>query len=106
MDTDEATVESPLLAANSSGAGDEKAAPAVRSGEVPPLADCFSARPETVPGLADALVPGRPIVLTGPEARRHLYDWPGGTGETQLAAYLALPGQRFEAILQKVTPFN
>src|SRR5215831_11935151 len=85
----EAAVESPLLAANSSGAGDEKAAAAVRSGEVPSLADCFSTRPETVPGLADALAPGRPIVLTGPEARRHLYDWPGGTGKTQLAAYLA-----------------
>ena len=82
-------MESQLLAGNSSGAGDEKAAAAVRSGEVPPLADCFSTRPETVPGLADALVPGRPIVLTGPEARRHQYDWPGGTGKTQLAAYLA-----------------
>ena len=66
-----------------------KPPPAVRSGEVPPLADCFSTRPETVPGLADALVPGRPVVLTAPEARRHLYDWPGGTGKTQLAAYLA-----------------
>ncbi len=62
---------------------------AVRSGEVPPLADCFSTRPETAPGLADALVPGRAIVLTGPEARRHQYDWPGGTGKTQLAVYLA-----------------
>lgn len=57
MGAGEAAVESPLLAANSSGAGAEKAAPAVRSGEVPPLADCFSTRPETVPGLADALVP-------------------------------------------------
>ena len=82
-------MEGQLLAGNSSGAGDEKAAAAVRSGEVPPLADCFSTRPETVPGLADALVPGRPIVLTGPETRRHQYDWPGGTGKTQLAAYLA-----------------
>ena len=82
-------MESPLLAADSSGAGDEKAATAVRSGEVPPLADCFSTRPETVPGLADALVPGRPVILTGPEARRHQYDWPGGTGKTQLAVYLA-----------------
>ena len=62
-------MESPLLAANSSGAGDEKAATAIRSGVVPPLAECFCTRPETVPGLADALVPGRPIILTGPEAR-------------------------------------
>ena len=82
-------MESPLLAANSSGAGDEKTATAIRSGEVPPLADSFSTRPETVPGLADALVPGRLIILTGPEARRHQYDWPGGTGKTQLAVYLA-----------------
>ena len=82
-------MESQLLAANSSGAGDEKAAPAVRSGAVPPLADSFSTRPETAPGLADALAPGRLVVLTGPEARRHRYDWPGGTGKTQLAAYLA-----------------
>jgi len=89
MGTDEATVESPLLAADSSGAGDERAALAVRSGAVPPLADSFSARPETAPGLADALLPGRLIVLTGPEARRQRYDWPGGTGKTQLAAYLA-----------------
>ena len=89
MGAGETTVESPLLAADSSGAGDEKAAAAIRSGEVPPLAGCFSTRPETVPGLADALVPGRPIILTGPEARRHQYDWPGGTGKTQLAVYLA-----------------
>jgi tetratricopeptide (TPR) repeat protein len=89
MGAGEATVESHLLAADSSGAGDEKAVAMVRSGEVPPLADCFSTRPETVPGLADALVPGRPVVLTGPESRRHQYVWPGGTGKTQLAVYLA-----------------
>ena len=89
MGAGEATVESHLLAADSSGAGDEKAVTMVRSGEVPPLADCFSTRPETVPGLAGALVPGRPVVLTGPESRRHQYDWPGGTGKTQLAVYLA-----------------
>jgi len=82
-------VESPLLAAGSAGSSDQKAGPGIRSGEVPPLADCFSARPETAPGIAGALAPGRPLVLTGPEAQRQLYDWPGGTGKTQLAAYLA-----------------
>src|SRR5262249_46242525 len=81
--------ESPLLAANSSGEGDENPVTAIRSGEVPPLAECFSTRPETVPGLADALVPGRRIIRPGPEARRHQYDWPGGTGKPQLAVYLA-----------------
>jgi hypothetical protein len=82
-------VESPLLAAGSAGSSDQKAAQGIRSGDVPPLADCFSARPETAPGVAGALAPGRLVVLTGPEVRRQLYDWPGGTGKTQLAAYLA-----------------
>jgi tetratricopeptide (TPR) repeat protein len=35
----------------------------VRSGSVPPLADGFSARPETAPGLAAALVPGATVAL-------------------------------------------
>ena len=82
-------MESPLLAAGSAGSSDQKAAQGIRSGDVPPLADCFSARPETAPGVAGALAPGRLVVLTGPEVRRQLYDWPGGTGKTQLAAYLA-----------------
>ena len=82
-------MDSQLLAAKSVGAGGQQVAPGVRSGAVPPLADCFSARPETGAGLVDALVPGQVVVLTGPEVRRQLYDWPGGTGKTQLAAYLA-----------------
>jgi len=82
-------VESQLLAAGPAPAGDRKPATAIRSGEVPPLADCFSPRPETAPGLADALAPGRLVALTGPEVRRQLYDWPGGTGKTQLAVHLA-----------------
>jgi tetratricopeptide (TPR) repeat protein len=82
-------VDSELLPARPAGAGDRRVVPAVRSGSVPPLADCFSARPETGPGLADALAPGRLVALTGPEARQRLYDWPGGTGKTQLAACLA-----------------
>ena len=85
----EAAVDSQLLAAKSVGAGDQQVAPEARSGAVPPLADCFSARPETGAGLVDALAPGQVVVLTGPEVRRQLYDWPGGTGKTQLAAYLA-----------------
>jgi tetratricopeptide (TPR) repeat protein len=82
-------VESQLLAANSAGSGDHQAASPIRSGEVPPLADCFSARPETSPRLGEALAQGRAVALTAPEARRQLYDWPGGTGKTQLAAYHA-----------------
>jgi tetratricopeptide (TPR) repeat protein len=82
-------VESQLLAAKSVGAGDPRGTRAVRSGAVPPLAECFSARPETAPALADAMAPGGIIALTGPEVRRQLYDWPGGTGKTQLAVHLA-----------------
>jgi tetratricopeptide (TPR) repeat protein len=56
---------------------------------VPPLADCFSARPETGPGPVGELVPGRFAVLTTPDPPGSLHDWPGGTGKTQLAAFAA-----------------
>ena len=82
-------MDSPLLAAKSAGAGDQQATPALRSGAVPPLADCFSTRPETRPGPLGALAPGRVVALTGPAVRQQRHDWPGGTGKTQLAAYLA-----------------
>ena len=58
----------------------------VQTGAVPALADGFVTRPETVPGLAEALVPGAMVVLA---------DGPGGPGlaeacgKTQLAAFLA-----------------
>ena len=57
-----------------------------QTGAVPALADGFVTRPETVPGLAEALVPGAMVVLA---------DGPGGPGlaeacgKTQLAAFLA-----------------
>jgi tetratricopeptide (TPR) repeat protein len=85
----EVAVDSPLPAAKPAGAGDQRAAPALRSGAVPPLADCFSTRPETRPGPLGTLAPGRVVALTGPAVWQQRYDWPGGTGKTQLAAYLA-----------------
>lgn len=64
----------------------------VRSGAVPPLADVFSTRPETVPGLSAALEPGATVVLVparakgaGAGAKGH----PGPTGKTQLAVAAA-----------------
>ena len=62
----------------------------VRSGASPPLADVFSARPETAPGLKAALVPGTAVVLVP----RHVAaggarSWLGSSGKTQLAAYVA-----------------
>ena len=72
------------------GAPGGQAGARVRSGAVPPLADCFSARPETGPGPVAMLAPGQTVVLTAlgmPPDPAH--DWPGGTGKTQLAAFLA-----------------
>lgn len=63
----------------------------VRSGAVPPLADVFSARSETVPNLSAALAPGATVVLApalaggGAQAKGR----PGATGKTQLAVAAA-----------------
>jgi tetratricopeptide (TPR) repeat protein len=86
----ELAVDSRLLAVTGDRARDREYASPVRAGAVPPLADGFSTRPETGAGLAETLEPGQIMALTGPEVRApQLYDWPGGTGKTQLAVYLA-----------------
>jgi tetratricopeptide (TPR) repeat protein len=67
---------------------------------VPALADAFTARPETAPGLAAALpagaavalVPARPAApaaATGPLAAPDAQDWGRSSGKTQLAAAFA-----------------
>ena len=62
----------------------------VRSGLVPPVAEGFVARTETVPGLEAALAPGATVALvTGLETAGGRQDWPGPCGKTQLAAYVA-----------------
>ena len=61
----------------------------VRSGLVPPLAEGFIARTETVPGLEAALVPGAVVALVPGTAAGGVRDWPGSCGKTQLAVYLA-----------------
>jgi tetratricopeptide (TPR) repeat protein len=62
----------------------------VIGGVVPAPADCFTPRPQTGPGPLDALPLGQWLVLTAPaEQPKPAYDWPGGTGRTQLAAHLA-----------------
>jgi tetratricopeptide (TPR) repeat protein len=52
---------------------------------VPGLADGFSARPETVPGLAAALPAGAGVALV-PDRAAAGADWPRSSGKTQLAA--------------------
>jgi len=62
----------------------------VVSGAVPRLADGFSARLETAPGLGTALVPGAAVVLVpGQTAGEGSRDWLGSCGKTQLAVYFA-----------------
>lgn len=61
----------------------------VRSGLVPPLADAFSARPETAPGLVPALAPGAVVILEPGRSDTVAGGWLGSSGKTQLAAYLA-----------------
>ena len=88
-----AAVDSRLQATGPPGSRGQGVVWPVRSGSVPALADGFSARPETAPGLAAALVPGATVALVpGPSdqaGREESPDWPGSCGKTQLAAYAA-----------------
>ncbi len=62
----------------------------VRSGTVPPLADGFSARPETSPNLGAVLTPGATVALVPARAATAgVRDWLGACGKTQLAVYAA-----------------
>jgi tetratricopeptide (TPR) repeat protein len=62
----------------------------VRAGAVPPLADGFSGRPETEPGVRAALVPGAVVVLAPQRlSAEGAGDWLGPSGKTQLAVFLA-----------------
>jgi len=70
----------------------------IRSGAVPALANAFSGRPETAPGLAAALPTGAAVALVpdraapaaspGPAAP-DVQDWLRSSGKTQLAAAFA-----------------
>ncbi len=62
----------------------------VRSGLVPPLADGFISRPESEPGLRQALAPGRTVALAPARTSgQGSPDWLGACGKTQLACYVA-----------------
>jgi tetratricopeptide (TPR) repeat protein len=61
-----------------------------RIGAVPPLAEGFTDRPDTVGGLADVLVPGSAVALvTDPAVPETLPNWPGSCGKTQIAVMTA-----------------
>jgi tetratricopeptide (TPR) repeat protein len=61
----------------------------VWSGSVPPLADDFAVRPDTVPDLAATLVPGTTVALVPDQAPASAEDWRASNGKTQLARYFA-----------------
>jgi tetratricopeptide (TPR) repeat protein len=76
--------------AAAAGTAARRPAGRVRSGPVPPLADCFLTRTDTGQGLLGALSPGKTVVLTPPGGQAGPLDgWGGGTGKAQLAAFAA-----------------
>jgi hypothetical protein len=61
----------------------------VWSGSVPPLAEGFTVRPDTVPGLEAALTPGATVALVPEQVPATAQDWRASGGKTQLARYFA-----------------
>jgi tetratricopeptide (TPR) repeat protein len=59
------------------------------SGPVPPLADGFTVRPDTVPNLETALIPGSAVALVPDQAPASAQDWRASSGKTQLARHYA-----------------
>jgi tetratricopeptide (TPR) repeat protein len=83
-----------LMSADGSGqtggpARDQAPGWPVWSGPVPPLADGFTARPDTVPGLETALIPGATVALVPEQAPGSAQDWRASSGKTQMARYFA-----------------
>ena len=59
------------------------------SGPVPPLAEGFTVRPDSVPGLETTLVPGATVALVPEQVPATAQDWRASSGKTQLARYFA-----------------
>ena len=59
-------------------------------GEVPPLAEGFTDRPDTARGIVDALVPGSTVALVpGSAFAEGQQNWLGACGKTQIAVIIA-----------------
>ncbi|MDQ2815354.1 MAG: tetratricopeptide repeat protein, partial [Actinomycetota bacterium] len=62
----------------------------VRAGIVPPLADAFTVRADSVPGIEATLAPGAAVALVpGQQGDGHPDGWAQSCGKTQLASHLA-----------------
>jgi tetratricopeptide (TPR) repeat protein len=76
--------------APSGGMSAEQPVRRFRVGEVPPLADGYTDRPDTARGIVDALVPGTSIALVpGSAFAEGPANWLGACGKTQIAVILA-----------------
>jgi len=70
-----------------------------RVGEVPPLAEGITERPDTAGGIAELLVPGSAAALVPGSPPAHgPPDWLGASGKTQIAAMIAESLWRSQAI--------
>ncbi len=68
----------------------EQAAQRFRVGEVPPLAEGYTDRPDTARGIVDALVPGSVLALVpGSAFAEGPSNWLGACGKTQIAVIIA-----------------
>src|SRR5580704_16482412 len=68
----------------------EQAAQRFRVGDVPPLAEGYTDRPDTARGIVDALVPGATLALVpGSAFAEGPSNWLGACGKTQIAVIIA-----------------
>jgi tetratricopeptide (TPR) repeat protein len=71
----------------------------IRVGEVPPVADGFTHRPDTAGGFVDALVPGSAVALVPSSASTQgPPNWSAASGKTQIAVLAAESLWRSHAI--------
>jgi tetratricopeptide (TPR) repeat protein len=77
----------------------EQEAQRFRVGEVPPLAEGYTDRPDTARGIVDALVPGTTLALVpGSAFAEGPSNWLGACGKTQIAVIIAESLWRSSAI--------
>src|SRR5258707_12488433 len=73
-----------------SGMSAEHGAQRFRVGEVPPLAEGYTDRPDTARGILEALVPGASLALVpGSAFAEGPSNWLGACGKTQIAVIVA-----------------
>src|SRR5271166_3496838 len=74
----------------SGGMSAEQAAQRFRVGEVPPLAEGYTDRPDTARGIVDAFAPGVSLALVpGSAFAEGPSNWLGACGKTQIAVIIA-----------------